>query len=121
MFNGRVHVAVVAFIGLVAVLLRLYPGFVLALTPRCGLKLLTGLSCPFCGMTRDMAALAAGLPAQHNPASPALAALLCVIYPACVAGCLALRRNFPITPDTLARLLPPAMLTMFIANNTWGF
>ena len=117
MFNAGLHLALTAAIWTGGLLLNLLPQWILALTPRCGLKLLTGWNCPFCGMTRDFAALASGNPAAHNPASPALAVLLFAIYPVTVIACLGLRRNLPLTPDMFGRIVPPVLLAMFVMNN----
>ena len=119
MFNGLLHAVAVSGLGAGAVLLHWIPGVIQALTPRCGLQVLTGWNCPFCGMTRDFAAMAAGAAPTHNPFSAVLALLLFGIYPMAVAVCLVRRRDFPVGPEVLGRMVPPVLAVMFIANN-WG-
>ena len=117
MYNLRAHGSLLVLIGAAGLAVIRAPEVVAAFPLVCGLRFLTGLNCPFCGMTRDFLLLGAGQAATHNPFSPAVAALLFLVYPATVAICLLKGRDFPLTPEHAFRWLPIALAGMFVGNN----
>jgi hypothetical protein len=120
MRNAPIHIllAVGALLGALVVVWD--PSLLLQVDLTCGLRRLTGLNCPFCGMTRDLAAMAYGLPAACNPFSPLAAVLVFGVYPGMVALCLWRRRNFPFNYSVAPWLVPGALLLMFALNNIFG-
>ena len=65
--------------------------------PKCPTKLLTGLDCPFCGMSRSFASCLHGRVVEgfaHHPAGPLLLAATAVTLAA--IGWRALRRRAPL-------------------------
>jgi hypothetical protein len=100
-----------------AAVLPLAGPLLLGIGYECMLHRLTGLNCPFCGMTRDFVTLSQGNASFLNPGSPVLAALLFAVYPATVTWASVRGTHFPLSARTLRRWLIPAMSVMFIANN----
>ncbi|MFP5229317.1 MAG: DUF2752 domain-containing protein [Acidobacteriota bacterium] len=62
----------------------LWPQWVVHAGYRCQMQVLLGVRCPFCGMTRDFAAMLHGQGAPLNPCSRPVAGLVYVVYPAAV-------------------------------------
>ena len=61
--------------------LALWPRYVLDAGYQCGMQILLGLRCPFCGMTRDFAAMLHGDRPTENPCSWIAALVVYVVYP----------------------------------------
>jgi Protein of unknown function (DUF2752) len=93
----------------------LVPELILRLPLQCLLVRLTGLKCPFCGMTRDFVGMLHGRFPGHNPFSAATA-VVWVGYPASVFR--AWRNGTTLVcPDIVRQLVGPVMLLMMIVNN----
>jgi hypothetical protein len=89
------HLWVLAAMAVATVVLAAGPQWVVQAGYRCGLQALTGLRCPFCGMTRDFAAMLHGGKATLNPCSWVAAVVVYGVYPAAVlAGWRRRRLNF---------------------------
>jgi hypothetical protein len=117
MYNGRVHIALIAVIGAIGAVLYFQPEAFLHPHLGCMLNKLTGIWCPFCGMTRDFVAMAQGQAPALNPFSPILAILAFVVYPAVVAWCWWRNRDFPVNPRHAAAAVPYTLALMFAVNN----
>ncbi len=65
-------------------MLALGPQWIVHAGYRCELQALTGLRCPFCGMTRDFAAMLHGERPALNPCSWIAAVVVYGVYPAAV-------------------------------------
>ena len=100
-----------------AALTHAFPAIALAIPLRCVLRTLAGVNCPFCGMTRDFVAILTGRAPAINPFSGLTAALLFLLYPCTVLVCLVRSRPFPVSPDRLSWVVPPAMAIMLLLNN----
>jgi peptidoglycan/LPS O-acetylase OafA/YrhL len=104
-----------AFGGLV---LACLPNAVLGLQYQCVLHWMTGLRCPFCGMTRDFILMAHGSLPRNNPGSLVAALALYVVYPVWLTVT-ALRggsRLF-VRRDGVVAGLVMAMVLLFVCNN----
>jgi hypothetical protein len=78
------HLLVLALIAAGTLLLACWPQAILHAGYRCGFQMLLGIRCPFCGMTRDFAAiLHGGRPAQNPFSWPAVCAVY-LLYPVAV-------------------------------------
>jgi len=94
------------------------PNAVLGLRYQCVLHQLTGLRCPFCGMTRDFILMAHGSWPQNNPGSLVLALALYCAYPVWLA--MSARRGpsrMLVQRDRVIRALVVVMVLLFIGNN----
>lgn len=80
----RPHLLVLAGIAAATLVLSLWPQVVLQAGYTCELQTLFGIRCPFCGMTRDFAAMLHGHPPSLNPSSWAAAVVVWLLYPAAV-------------------------------------
>jgi hypothetical protein len=91
--------------------------------PLCTFKVLTGLPCPTCGLTRTVIALSRGDLGRAffmNPLA-AIAAVAALIYLVYAAAVLALRlpRLRPLVTPMDARILRVAALTLVAVNWAW--
>jgi hypothetical protein len=87
------HLLILCAIAAGTLVLLFAPQSVLQAGYRCELQTLVGLRCPFCGMTRDFAAILHGSRPTQNPGSWFAACIVWLIYPAAVLagwykGCL---------------------------------
>jgi hypothetical protein len=117
----RQHLLLLALLALAAVVLIAMPDALLRLHYQCVLHALTGLRCPFCGMTRDFALMAHGQQPQNNPGSPLLAFALYVVYPAWLLTAALRRRAWPLlNREKAVRALVVGMAALFVGNNFLG-
>jgi hypothetical protein len=79
------HLLLIAGLAVATLVLALRPGWIVDAGYRCQMQILLGLRCPFCGMTRDFAAILHGGKAGLNPCSWLAAVVVYVVYPASVA------------------------------------
>src|ERR1700761_3055687 len=75
------HLYILGCIVVASVLLRFLPASALAHAPSCIFHAVTGLNCPFCGMTRDFTAILHGQKPQLNPFSWMAAVVIYLVYP----------------------------------------
>jgi Protein of unknown function (DUF2752) len=78
------HLWVLGGMAVFTAVLAVWPGWVVHAGYRCQLQMLVGLRCPFCGMTRDFAAMLHGERPALNPCSWAAAVAVYGVYPAAV-------------------------------------
>lgn len=78
------HLWMLAGIAACTLLLAVWPQGVVHAGYRCELQTLVGLRCPFCGMTRDFAAMLHGARPEQNPCSWLAAVVVYGLYPAAV-------------------------------------
>ena len=78
------HLWMLAAMAVGTLVLAVWPEWVVQAGYRCGLRALTGLRCPFCGMTRDFAAMLHGERPARNPCSWVAAIVVYGVYPAAV-------------------------------------
>jgi hypothetical protein len=78
------HLWVLSAMLLCTLVLAVWPQGVLHAGYRCGMQMLLGLRCPFCGMTRDFAAMMHGNRPTQNPCSWIAAPVVYVVYPVAV-------------------------------------
>lgn len=114
---ARLHAVMLCLLVLATALLRFRPEWVLGLGLHCGLKTLFGLKCPFCGMTRDFAAMLHGHRPALNPASPFMAFVIYGVYPVAVAMAWRRRRFDWFSKPVVHRALAVCLLAMFLLNN----
>lgn len=84
--DSRLRPHLLALVGIAAGTLALacWPQAALDAGYRCELQMLVGLRCPFCGMTRDFAAILHGRQPVWNPCSWFAACVVYGLYPAAV-------------------------------------
>lgn len=80
----RMHVVLLAAIAASTALLRFAPRWVMSLRMECVLHAWLHVNCPFCGMTRDFAAILHGQAPQLNPFSWMAFAVIYAAYPGMV-------------------------------------
>jgi Protein of unknown function (DUF2752) len=106
-----------------ALLLACFPTTLLGMQYQCALHRITGLRCPFCGMTRDFILMSRGSFPRNNPGSLLLAAALYLAYPAWLLR--AARRGgsaLLVSRDRVIQGLVIVMALLFLCNNlaVWG-
>jgi hypothetical protein len=75
------HLLILGSLLLGELVLACAPNAVLRLQYQCMLQRLTGLRCPFCGMTRDFILMFHGFAPRNNPGSFIVAIVLYIAYP----------------------------------------
>jgi hypothetical protein len=106
-------------VGLVAatLVLAFRPGWIVDAGYRCQLQVLFGLRCPFCGMTRDFAAILHGARPALNPCSWFAAAVVYVMYPAGLAVAWRRGRLDAFRSMALRNAMAVVLMVMLVLNN----
>ena len=94
------------------------PNVLLGVQYQCVLHRLSGIRCPFCGMTRDFILMAHGSLPQNNPGSLLVALALYCVYPVWLAS-VALRKpeRLWVSREKVIRMLLIAMALLMVCNN----
>jgi hypothetical protein len=111
------HAAVLAAIVLGTLVLWLWPAAVLSLPLACVTRTWLHLQCPFCGMTRDFAAMLHGQRPTHNLFSPIMALLIYVAYPLAVLVLWRRRSLQMFYGPVVIRAVVCSLIVMFAVNN----
>ena len=112
------HVLVVSFLLFGGLLLACFPNALLGVQYQCVLHRITGIRCPFCGMTRDFILMAHGSFPRHNPGSQLMAAALYLAYPAwLVTAARRGRSALLVSRKRFIQGLIVVMTLLFIINN----
>jgi hypothetical protein len=112
------HALVLSCLLLGGLALACAPNALLGMHYQCVLHGLTGIRCPFCGMTRDFILMTHGSLPQHNPGSLLLALALYGAYPVWLASA-ALRGpgSLFVSREKTIRALIVVMTALLISNN----
>lgn len=113
----RPHLALLAAIAAGTLLLACWPQAVLSVGYRCELQMLTGLRCPFCGMTRDFAAMLHGGWPTQNSCSWLAAGVVYLLYPAAVFASWKWNRLDWFYSRSAHAAIGAALAVMMVANN----
>jgi hypothetical protein len=111
------HLAALAATLAGTLLLRLWPQAILHAGYRCGLQTLFGIRCPFCGMTRDFAAILRGGRPTLNPCSWFAVSAVYLLYPAAVLTAWKMGRLDVFYSRAARGTLAVALAVMLVANN----
>jgi hypothetical protein len=111
------HLWVLGAMLLSTLVLAVWPQSVLHAGYRCGMQMLLGLRCPFCGMTRDFAAMLHGKRPAENPCSWIAAPVVYVVYPVAVLLAWRRKRLDWFYCRALACGVAVALLLMTVLNN----
>ena len=115
--EARMHTLLLCLMVAATAVLRFRPEWVLGLGLHCGMQQLFGLKCPFCGMTRDFAAMLHGRRATLNPASPVMAVAVYGVYPVAVVMAWRRGRFDWFSRPAVYRVLGACLVAMFLLNN----
>jgi len=114
----RQHRLAIGGLALAGIVLACVPKALLGLQYQCMLHWMTGLRCPFCGMTRDFILMAHGAMPRNNPGSLAVALALYVAYPIwLVLAELRGRSHLFVRREGLISGLVIVMVLLFLCNN----
>jgi hypothetical protein len=112
------HLLVMGGLVLGGLVLACAPQAVLGLQYQCVLHGMTGLRCPFCGMTRDFILMAHGALPRNNPGSLVMALALYVAYPMwLMVAALGGRSRLLVRRDGVIGGLVVVMAVLFVCNN----
>jgi hypothetical protein len=112
------HLLVMGGLVLGGLVLACAPHAVLGLRYQCVLHWMTGLRCPFCGMTRDFILMAHGALPRNNPGSLVMALALYVAYPMwLMVAALGGRSRLLVRRDGVIGGLVVVMAVLFVCNN----
>jgi hypothetical protein len=111
------HLCVLAGLAAGTLLLVCWPQAVLHAGYRCGLQMLLGIRCPFCGMTRDFAAILHGQRPTQNPCSWFAACAVYLLYPAAVIAAWKSNRLDVFSSRAAHAAVALVLAAMLVANN----
>jgi hypothetical protein len=112
------HALVLSSLLLGGLALAWMPDSLLGMRYQCVLHTVTGIRCPFCGMTRDFILMAHGSLPQHNPGSLFAALALYGAYPFWLAReTLRGKAGLFVSREKAIRMLIMAMVLLLICNN----
>lgn len=113
----RPHLLALAGVVVGTLALALWPQIVLHAGYTCEIQALFGIRCPFCGMTRDFAAMLHGRAAALNPCSRAAAVTVWLVYPAAVLGAWQTRRLSWFSSRFTRSAVVVLLFVMMVLNN----
>jgi hypothetical protein len=111
------HLWVLAGLVVATVVLAVWPHWVVQAGYRCELQTLFGLRCPFCGMTRDFAAMLHGGRPSLNPCSWVAAVAVYGVYPVALAVAWRAGRLDVFRSEAVRRGMVVALGAMLVVNN----
>jgi hypothetical protein len=111
------HLLVLAGLAVGTLLLACCPQAILHAGYRCGLQMLVGIRCPFCGMTRDFAAILHGGRPTQNPCSWFAACAVYLLYPSAVIAAWESRRLDLFYSRSTTAAVAVVLALMLVANN----
>lgn len=112
------HWLVLAGLLLAALVLICAPDAVLGVHYECLLRRMTGIRCPFCGMTRDFILMAHGSLPRNNPGSLLAALALYVAYPIWLTiGTVRGGARLLVRRSSVMNALLGVMVLLFVGNN----
>jgi Protein of unknown function (DUF2752) len=112
------HLLALAGLAVSTLLLVCWPQPILHAGYRCGLQMLVGVRCPFCGMTRDFAAILHGGRPTQNPCSWFAACAVYLLYPAAVMAAWKWNR-LDLFYSRAARAAVALVLAVMLVMNNW--
>ncbi len=112
-----VHLGVLGAMLACTLVLAIWPQGVLHAGYRCAMQILLGLRCPFCGMTRDFAAMLHGGKPVQNPCSWIAAPVVYVVYPVAVLVAWRRKRLDWFHGRALGCGVAVALVLMLVLNN----
>jgi hypothetical protein len=113
----RPHLLALAAVAAATLVLALWPRAVLGAGYTCELRALFGIRCPFCGMTRDFAAMLHGQAPSLNPCSRAAALAVWLLYPAAVLVAWRTHRLSWFSSRATRCAVAALLLVMLLLNN----
>jgi hypothetical protein len=114
----RPHLLALAGVVAATLVLACWPQAILNAGYRCGLQMLAGLRCPFCGMTRDFASMLHGNRPTQNPFSWVAACVVYLLYPAAVFAAWKSNR-LELFYSHAARVALVVVLAVMLVANNW--
>ena len=112
------HMLILGGLLLAAVILIWAPDTVLGVHYQCLLSRITGIRCPFCGMTRDFILMSSGILPRHNPASLFVAIVAYIGYPLWILiATFRGPRSLYMSREMILRFLPAVMAVLIVCNN----
>jgi hypothetical protein len=106
-----------SLIAMGTLVLAFQPHWVMQADYRSMLQTLLGIRCPFCGMTRDFAAMLHGGRPSLNPSSWMAAGVLYAVYPTAVLTAWRKGRLSGFHSKTVRGIVGILLLAMMVANN----
>ena len=112
------HALIMGCLLLAAIALACAPHALLGVHYECVLHRLTGIRCPFCGMTRDFILMTHGSLPQNNPGSLFLALALYIVYPVWIlVASVARHSTLLLDREKLVNVTMLVMAGLLICNN----
>jgi Protein of unknown function (DUF2752) len=114
----RQHLLLLGCILLAGIVLACAPHAILGLHYQCLLSRLTGIRCPFCGMTRDFILMSEGSLPTYNPGSLFAAVAAYIGYPVWLAvAALCKPSLLLVSRKRVVQFLTAAIMVLFVCNN----
>jgi hypothetical protein len=113
----RPHLFVIGLIVMGTLVLAFWPQWVMQADYRSLMQTLLGIRCPFCGMTRDFAAILHGGRPALNPCSSMAAGVVYGVYPIAVLAAWRTGRLNWFHSKAVQGIVGIALAAMMVANN----
>jgi Protein of unknown function (DUF2752) len=114
----RQHALLLGGIYAAGIILLCAPNAVLGLHYQCMLNTLTGIRCPFCGMTRDLILMSQGFLPRNNPGSLSVAVGAYVAYPIWFLVAALCRPSWLlISRNRLRNIVAAIVVVLFVGDN----
>ena len=113
----KTHLLILFSLLLIIVVLATDPDIFLSMHLTCISKMILGINCPFCGMTRDFILMSRWEIPTHNPFSIVTALMIFIVYPSVVIFFSIQRKKITIQYTWMINIFVAIMLSMFIFNN----
>jgi hypothetical protein len=113
----RPHLFVMGLIVMGTLVLTFWPQWVMQADYRSMMQTLLGIRCPFCGMTRDFAAMLHGGRPALNPCSWMAAGVVYSVYPIAVLAAWRTGRLNWFHSKTARGIVGITLAVMMVANN----
>jgi Protein of unknown function (DUF2752) len=115
--SPKQHLLLLGCIGLTGIILACAPQALLGLHYQCLLSRVTGIRCPFCGMTRDFILMSKGSLPRYNPGSLFVAVAGYVGYPAWFGAAFCKPSWLRVNRKRVVQVLTAAIMVLFVCNN----
>ncbi len=116
-YEALTHIFVCLLVIVGSAMAALRPGWLRTISLGCALRTVTGIRCPFCGMTTDFMAMWKGSMPHENPFSILAAVVIYLLYPTLLMYTFRTNQLYVFSDRRLQSCVLCLVLVMWAANN----